>query len=339
MYQFVDRLAALGVDCDVHPLLPDAYVSARYANERFGAWPLLVSYLRRTAVLLEKIEADVVWLEKEALPWVPFFVERVLLPSRRPLVVEYDDAVFHQYEHHPSGLVRRLLGRKIDRVMAAATVVIAGNEYLARRATRAGARRVVVVPSTVDTEHFRPVLPLARNGCVVGWIGSPATVKYLDGLRAPLERLHGRSGFEVHLVGAPPGTLADVGARVWPWDAATEVDRINAFDVGVMPLEDGAWERGKCGYKLIQYMACGRPVVASPVGVNAEIVSPDAGILASSPDEWEAALVALAGDPERRGRMGASARQIVEARYSADKATAALADLFQGLGAPSVSPR
>lgn len=333
MYQFVEKLAGLGVDAVVQPLLPDGYVRARYANEAFGLWPLIACYLRRAAVLLEKIEADVVWLEKEALPWVPFFIERVLLPSRRPLVVEYDDAVFHQYERHPSAVMRRLFGRKIDRVMAAAAVVIAGNRYLADRATVAGARRVMVVPSTVDTGRFRPAPPLAREGCVVGWIGSPATAKYLDGLRAPLERLRDRPGFEVHLVGAPPGTLADVGARVWSWDDATEVERIHAFDVGVMPLADGEWERGKCGYKLIQYMACGRPVVASPVGVNVEIVDADSGILASTSSDWEAALEALAGDPERRTRMGASARQVVEARYSADSVAATLAGLFQDLGA------
>jgi glycosyltransferase involved in cell wall biosynthesis len=153
---------------------------------------------------------------------------------------------------------------------------------------------------------------------VVGWIGTPITSRYLQRLLPVFEDLQRDMRVRFVAVGAREADFAGTVVEVWPWTEDTEVSSIQAFDIGIMPLEDSPWERGKCGYKLIQYMACGIPVVASPVGVNREIVLPEEnGLLADTIYEWKDALRSLlqAGATHRQA-MGLAGRQRVEYQYS-----------------------
>ena len=316
-YQYVPHLVASGVDLHIAPMLGDDYVSGLYAG-RVPVWSVLQSYLARITSIVGATGYDVVWVEKEMLPWVPAFIEIGLLHRSIPLVADFDDAAFHRYDLHHSTLVRGLLGQKIDQVMRRAALVLVGNEYLADRARKAGASRVEYIPTVVDTERYSPIAPCEHtNELVVGWIGSPATVKHLRAIGAALQGTLGGLAARVVAVGANPEQLTGLSIEARPWSERTEVDEVRSFDIGIMPLPDEPFERGKCGYKLIQYMACGKPVVASPVGVNSSIVEHGVnGFLATSPSEWQEALSTLAGDPELRERMGMAGRKQVEAHYS-----------------------
>jgi len=324
--QFVPLLQVEGLHVDSSPLLGDAYLQRKYAG-RPALGQILRGYLERGRALLAGTQrADLVWIEKELWPWAPAWLERLLLAGR-PFVLDYDDAVFHTYDRHRNPVLRTLYGRKIDRLMQAAALVVVGNAYLGERARHAGAPRVEWLPTVVDLERYA-VQPRAPNRDValrIGWIGTPATVAYLKQLAPALSELARRRRIVVHLIGASLA-MPGVEVRNLPWSESNEVVAIAELDVGLMPLPDTPWERGKCGYKLIQYMACGLPVVASPVGANLSVVEDGVtGFLADSDEEWIEALCHLADDPALRRRMGRLGQVRVRERYSLQEAAPRLA--------------
>ncbi|EJL72837.1 glycosyltransferase family 4 protein [Variovorax sp. Varisp85] len=332
--QFLSSLKKVGIDSTIQPLFSDEMLLRKYEQKRYGLGSVMKAYASRVRKLLQRQHFDLVWIEKEALPWMPAPWEKILLTGV-PYVLDYDDAIFHNYDLHPSAWVRHLFGRRIDRLMAGARLVVAGNEYLAQRARDAGARWVEVVPTVIDLERYvpRPSNQGQLSVPRVVWIGSPSTVKYLAALEASLTTLAARSAFKLRVIG---GSLEMVGVDVEcvPWTEESEVQSIAECDVGVMPLSDSQWERGKCGYKLIQYMACALPVVASPVGVNIQIVRDGSnGFLAASADAWVSKLEQLLGDAALRRSLGDAGRQRVEAEYCVQQVGPRLASLLLKAGA------
>lgn len=313
--QFYPWLESASIECLSQPLFSDELLSARYRVGGYSLNDAFKAYLARLYSLLRRNSVDLVWIEKEALPWLPVWVEKLLL-NRTKYVLDFDDAVFHNYDLHRSAVVRRVLGRRIDHLMAGADLITAGNAYLAQRALDAGARHVQIIPTVIDLERY-PFQVSGNSGLVprVVWIGSPSTVRYLAMLAEPLAELAGRRKFILRVIG---GELAMPGVDVEcvRWTEDTEVSAIRECDIGIMPLTDSPWERGKCGYKLIQYMACGLPVVATPVGVNAQIVREGVnGYLADTAAVWVARLDSLIADQALRSAMGETGRRFVEEQY------------------------
>ena len=332
MMQYVPALQAAGIDVEVSALLDDGYVRDLYANT-VSVPKVAAAYGRRLQRVRSMEGFDVVWLEKEAWPWLPDWIELPLLGRSTRLVVDYDDAVFHRYDAHRSSLVRSLLGRKIDGVMRRAELVTAGNEYLAQRARAAGSGCVEWLPTVIDLQRYQPAPERVEADVVtVGWIGSPATADYLRDVAPALAPLQAAGSIRCVAIGARPDQVAGTPFQAIEWTEDTEVARLQQLDVGIMPLPDAQWERGKCGYKLIQYMACGLPVVASPVGVNTDIVAPGVnGFLASGPEQWTEAVRALATDGGLRRRMGDEGRRQVEQTYSVQAQSQRLVAMFNSV--------
>lgn len=316
LIQYAGSFRAEGIESSLHPFFSENYLSRLYAGQSTRS-PALAAYARRAAQLWQARRADLIWLEKEALPWLPWPIERTLLPRGVPLVLDYDDAVFHRYDLHRRAAVRRLLGHKLDRLMASAALVTAGNRYLADRAIAAGAARVEIVPTVVDMDVYTR-RPAADTSPVIGWIGTPSTwTEYMAPMMPLLARAASQAGARIAAVGPGRAAAAHPLLDNLPWTEESEVARIHAMDIGVMPLTDTPWSRGKCGYKLIQYMGCSLPVVASPVGVNREIVEHGRnGFLADTPAAWEQALGALVDDAALRERLGAAGRAKVVRAFS-----------------------
>lgn len=319
MLQYYPYLQSTGIQITQSPFFDDNYLLRFYSGQR-TRFSFFTAFLRRFRWLNAVRNFDLIWVEKEVLPWVPWFIERAFFSSRIPIVTDYDDAVFHNYDLHHSPLVRYLLGRKIDKFMRASSLVTVGNAYLADRARRAGARCVEIIPTVVNSDKYvpRPV-QYGRNILRIGWIGSPTTWKnYLLPIMPMLTDIASGERARITAVGAETPTAAQYPfLDILPWSEETEVRRIQEMDIGIMPLIDTPWARGKCGYKLIQYMACALPVVASPVGVNADIVEHGVnGFLVTTQAQWREALVTLLRDADLRQRMGAAGRQKVEAQYS-----------------------
>jgi glycosyltransferase involved in cell wall biosynthesis len=332
--QYISYFQALGWQIDTVPFFSQAYLRNLYAAE--STWKqVLLAYMRRFKALTRAGRYDLVWVEKELLPFFPAAAEHLLKALRIPYMVDYDDALFHKYDLHRLRPIRALLGRKIDAVMRHASMVVAGNEYLAERARNAGARRVEIVPTVIDLDRYpAPVSRRETTGrpLVVGWIGTPKTSRYLQPLKPVFASLQSRFNVRFVAVGATRKSLGDLPVEPREWSEDTEVDSIQKFDIGIMPLEDSPWERGKCGYKLIQYMACGLPVVGSPVGVNTEIVEHGVnGFLASEEEQWRESLASLLAEPELRVQMGHNGRKKIESTYSIQIQAPRLERLLQQL--------
>jgi glycosyltransferase involved in cell wall biosynthesis len=332
-YQYLPFLRQQGFAITVAPLLDDTYVQGLVAGRRTSLVSILQSYLKRMSWLVQTGRYDLVWVEKEALPWVPAWFELMSYRLRIPLVVDYDDALFHRYDQHYRWLVRLLLGKKIDRVMRRATLVIAGNQYLAQRALSAGATRIKIIPSVVDLDRYPPSSLPCNRIFTIGWIGSPSTARYLREIQPALREICQDGSARVIAIGANGIDLPGIPLTIKTWSEATEVQELQTFDVGIMPLPDTPWERGKCGLKLIQYMACSRPVVGSPVGVNSQIITEGAnGFLPRTQEEWVQALQKLQHDRLLRQRMGMAGRQLVENQYSLQVTAPTLAQVLREVG-------
>jgi glycosyltransferase involved in cell wall biosynthesis len=328
-FQYVPWLEAAGMSCTVQALFSDEMLRARYLVGGYRLTAVLSAYAARLKMLLERHEFDLVWIEKEALPWLPAWAERLLLRGI-PYVLDYDDAIFHKYDIHPSAVVRRLLGRRIDRLMKSARLVIGGNEYLSCRARDAGAPWVETMSTVVDLERYSVPDPAYGVTPRIVWVGSPSTARYLQDLRRPLAELASRCAYTMRVIGSNVD-LPGVSVECVPWTEATEVKAIAECDIGLMPLADSPWEKGKCGYKLIQYMACGLPVVASPIGVNSSLVQQgENGYLAASSDEWVSALWRMINDVASRRKMGAAGRRRVESEHCLQRTAPLLCDMLFG---------
>ncbi len=331
-YQYLPYLNQHGVDVEISPLFDDAYVKGLYIR-KVSRLQVVLAYIQRLRQIFNVRSYDLIWVEKEVLPWVPAFLELLLLRRTRPLVVDYDDAVFHRYDKHRSALVRWVLGRKIDWIMAASDVVIAGSEYLVERARLAGARRIEKLPTVVDLHRYSsPPIRRIENVLTIGWIGSPGTAHYLLPLISVFRLLHENFTVRVVAIGAKNCAEFDDLIEVLPWSEDTEATLLSQIDIGIMPLPDEPFERGKCAYKLIQYMAVSKPIVASPVGENVNVVRPGVnGFLATLESEWLSALSKLCNDAALRERFGQAGRDIADQMYSLSVTAPRLLGLFHSV--------
>ena len=332
-YQYIPSLERLGFAIKSFPFFDDEYLQDLYSGKR-KPLQLIGYYAGRLSHCFSSSRADLIWIEKEALPWVPWIFERMVLPREVNYVVDYDDAVFHRYDFDSKGIVRRLLHDKIDRVMQHAACVLVGNTYLADRAKSAGASRIEIVPTVVDVERYA-VSPNDRDPASlrVGWIGTPKTwANSALPAYANLVDAIEEAGATFRAIGASLESISAERFENVPWTERDEVSLIQSLDVGIMPLKDDPWTRGKCGYKLIQYMACGIPVVASPVGVNTEIVQHGVtGFLAETELEWRECLTKLLSDAKLRREMGRAGRQQVKEKYSLQVWEPRVADILRSL--------
>ena len=313
IWQYVPLFEHAGHQVAVYPLLDDSYLEDLYKTGRRPWWPLAFGYGRRILRALRIGNFDAVISEQEMLPFLPNFIENSLQRRNSRFFVDYDDNAYSKYSGWPT------LRQRIPQIMAAAETVVVGNGYLADYA-RQFSQRVRVIPTVVDLSRYPERSTTTITDIIrVVWIGTPVTAHLLKALFPVMKRLKARhSKLRFRFVGAGNDFPTDgLGAEVLPWAEETETQLLSECDIGIMPLPDTEFTRGKCGLKLIQYMACGLPVVASPVGVNREIVEEGTnGYVASSDDEWFQKLDELVQSPELRMNLGRSGRTKVAASYT-----------------------
>ena len=260
--------------------------------------------------------ADVVFIQKKLFSIFEIALLR-RLSSR--LIYDFDDAVM--YKDVPAS--EREHGRQRRRFVATAVradLLIAGNEYLCQEARTASQRPAIVIPTPLDTSRYLPgeKKNAEDNGIVLGWIGSRGTLKYLREIAPALEALGTRfPGMTLKIVADEFFDLSHMQVIKKEWSAADELADLHSFDIGLMPLSDDIWTRGKCGFKLLQCMAAGLPVICSPVGANRQIVTDGVeGFWAASLDEWVERITVLAGNASLAEAMGRRGREKVQRSYS-----------------------
>ncbi len=333
-FQYLPWIESAGIACVVSPLFDDAMLLRKYRNGGYRMQDLLSAYWRHIRALMQRHQFDLLWIEKEALPWFPAWFERWLLRGI-PYALDFDDAIFHNYDLHRSAWVRHVYGRRIDRLMAGARLVVTGNRYLADRSTAAGARWLEVMPTVVDLARYasKQAYSIASKPRIV-WIGSPSSVQYLLELVEPLGALAKRQPFTLRVIGCGAITMPGVDIESLLWSVDMEATLIAECDIGIMPLRDTPWEQGKCAYKLIQYMASGLPTVASPIGANRDVViEGETGFFADTAYAWVEKMELLLCDAALRQRLGQAGRARVEAEYCLQQTAPRLVRLLTEAGA------
>jgi glycosyltransferase involved in cell wall biosynthesis len=317
--QYLDTWADAGIDVEVHSLLTRDELSRLYRPEHHASKVAMMGrgFLRRLRDLTASRRFDAAWVYRDAFPLGYPVFERALAAIGPPYVHDFDDAIWMPNSTPANRLVAPLkFPAKTAIIARHAACVTVGNEYLATWA-RQHQVDVRVLPTTIDTDRYQPVEPGSRREPLcVGWSGSSTTIQHLRTVEDVLRRLQQERDIAIRVIAdvdyALPGAVVD-HVR---WREETEPDDLAAIDIGIMPLPDNEWARGKCGAKALQYMARAIPTVVSPVGVNTDIAAGGAALTATTHQEWYAAITQLLDDAELRRRVGAAGRQRVEERYS-----------------------
>jgi glycosyltransferase involved in cell wall biosynthesis len=316
--QYLEPLRECGIVLEPSCFLDDHGMRVVH---RAGAWGektrlAVFGGMRRLRDTVNARRYELILVHRESLPLGPAWVERALVALGVPYALDLDDAI---YLGDTSAANRRLAwldnGQRTVSVVERASLVLAGNEHLASWA-RMHTARVEVVPTTIDTDVYRPV-PRGDHGEIcIGWTGSMSTIAHLELLVPVLRELQQESRVRIRVIGDSGFQIQGASVEALPWREETEVEDLGPIDIGIMPLPDDEWARGKCGLKALQYMSLGIPTVLSPVGVNVAIAQGGAAVLASTAKEWKEALRSLIGDPGRRVQVGAAGRRRVEESYS-----------------------
>jgi glycosyltransferase involved in cell wall biosynthesis len=319
--QWEPLLRERGVTIDYHSFEDEELHAVIYKAGNMRRKLQLVgrAFQRRAALMRRLRQYDAVYVFREAALLGPPVFERLIARSGVPLIFDFDDAIFVPYRSPSNGYLSYLkFPAKTRTICRLASHVMAGNPFLADYAREVN-RHVTIVPTTIDTEKYRVDETRAASDVpVIGWSGSYSTVQHLDTLRAALQRLATEERFRLRVIGTPKYELEGVEVEAMPWRAATETADLSVMDIGIMPLPDDRWSKGKCGLKALQYMALGIPTICSPVGVNIDIIRDDRnGFIAATEDEWIEKLKRLLRSTELRSRLGQAGRATVEAQYSA----------------------
>jgi glycosyltransferase involved in cell wall biosynthesis len=324
LMQYIPYLEAAGFEVVTKPFYTPEFFRVVYRPGQYvrKAWSFARLAIERLRSIGSLSDYDLVFIYREAFPVGPPLIELALASRKRPaMVFDFDDAIFLSNVSQANRLVASLkYPRKVRTIIRHSDHVIVGNDYLASYA-RGFNDAVTMIPTCVDTNRFvpRPSSGPANGGDpIVGWIGTPTTTPYLLQMRDVLQRVSQRHRLEVRVSGAGQDvSWPDVPVRNVPWTLDSEVELFNTCDVGIYPLPDDEWSKGKCGFKAIQFMACGVPVVAAAVGVNRDIIQDGVnGFLASTSDEWIEKIGRLLSDPDLRARFAVRGRRTIEERYS-----------------------
>jgi len=350
VYQFLPFLEKAGFQCTVLPFAAQALHQA-IQRERLTSKLLLtpLCYLRRAVQLPAMARYDAVIVHRGIFPFPWPALERLIFRSGKKLIFDFDDAVHVGHQNIGAAkypwIYRLKYGPGVNEMLRLAWHVIAGNRTLAEHAVKFN-RRVSVIPTVVDVEQYAYQAPrVSDEPLTIGWVGSRSTSPYLVEVGEALRRLSAAHPGKVRFrfFGDAERKLELANCESSPFSLSREIADLKSIDIGIMPVPDNEWTRGKCAFKAIQYMALGIPCVVSPVGMTTELVQHDVnGFCARTPEEWYWALDHLVKNAQTRQRFSEAGRKTIESRYALQCWAPRLVELLQGvLAEPSavMSPR
>jgi len=324
---FANYLATRGIEVTARPFFDEAYIARVNSGAKINPLQLLGHYGRRFRELRKRGRFDLLWIEKEALPQLPYRLEAMWLRGSE-ILLDLDDAWHLRARASP---FRRILADKMQQLSRRADALTVANAALRDWVIDSGVakKKVVLAPTGLDISLYDPV-PEPDGPFTLGWIGGPFTTEYLQSIHGPLRRLSGE-GVRLLVVGEDRALerLAGVTIEQHAWSEATEAKLIARCHVGISPLQHDGWSRFKSGYKLIQYGAAGRAAVASPIGANCEVVvAEETGLFATNDAQWYSQINRLRQDADLRRRLGRQARLRCEERFSIEALGKSLSELI-----------
>jgi len=332
--QYLDFLKDKNWDYDFAPFLDDKTWSILYKSGFINqkVWGILKGFIKRFLLLFKVPAYDFIFIHREATPigppWFEWLVSKVF---RKKIIYDFDDAIWIPNTSETNKIVAGIKWHgKVASICKWAYKVSTGNAYLAEYARQFNAN-VVVNPTTIDTlHHHNRVKNQATYPVVIGWTGTHSTMKYLDVLVPVLQELEQQYDFELKVISnqAPAWPLQSLVYQ--PWRKDQEIADLLTFNVGLMPLEDDPWAKGKCAFKALQYMALGIPALVSPVGMNTEVVSDGVnGFICTTPTDWYTKLERVVKDAGLRSQLGVEARKKIENDYAVVANRATFLGLFK----------
>ncbi|MFN8285105.1 MAG: glycosyltransferase family 4 protein [Chitinophagales bacterium] len=324
--QYIKMLEKNGFSCTYSPIITNEEEDKSLYQSRslFAKGTIFLKAIyRRLKDVIRASQYDIVFVYREAFMTGSLFFEKRLKAAGAKLVYDFDDAIWlpDVSEVNKSLAWLKRPGKTAD-IAALSDLVIVGNTYLASYATNYN-KNTVVFPSTIDMDYYRLPSgnrPYFNTGkVVIGWSGSHTTIKHFETILPVFEALRKKYGERIHFVvyGDPHYTNDALAIEALPWSHESEVDVIASFDIGIMPLPDNEWSKGKCAMKGLQYMGLSVPAVMSPVGMNTDVVQDGVnGFLAAEQEEWIEKLSLLIDNTELRKRIGAEGRKTVEEKFS-----------------------
>jgi len=317
--QYLPYLDAEGIGYSLRPFVSSEFYRILYQPGRFlsKVYFFIKSSLRRIIDLFSISKYDLIFVHREAFPFGPPFFE--ILSSRlfnKPLIYDFDDAIFLEERSEANRAISFLKNPgKIARIISFSERVIVGNDYLKEYAQRFN-KNITVIP-TVDKEKYKQLNSSKKDRIVVGWIGSHSTAEYLLELKDVFQKLKKENpDIVIRLIGAEKYREQLPLTECRAWKLEDEIIELSSFDIGLMPMPDNPWTRGKCAFKLLLYMSMGIPAVCSPVEMNKEIIKDgENGFLASSPEEWLEKIQFLINSLDLRRKIGFEGRKTAEKKY------------------------
>ena len=310
-YMYAERLVKAGYEVRISSFLDNDYLTRLYSNRRVNPFMILRSYIRRLYKAL--FSAKCILLEYEMFPYLPFFFSKLFLAGKK-YILNFDDNVWTKYSGKP------WLKGKYDRLIKNAAGVIAANEYLYEIIKKHNGN-IIRIPTVIDLDLYQAEYPKFERFTII-WIGTPVTYTYVLQFAGAFRQMAGELDFELLILSSTAlekDRIPGVNMRFVDWHPAIEAEYLIRSHIGVMPLTDDDFSRGKSAFKIIQYLAAGLPVIASPVGENRNVIADgENGFLADSPDEWADVLRKLYRDHELYSKVAAAARKS-SSEYSIQK--------------------
>jgi hypothetical protein len=333
--QWEEVLAELGIDCTYVPFADPALMRILFSpgHTLAKAQGVVRGWIRQSRELRRLPRPDVALVFRAASLAGPPMLERRLVRQGIPFVMDFDDAIFVLHSTKANRWFSWLkFPRKTQTLCRLSSHVTVGNAYLQEWALSHNPR-VSIIPSSVDLSRF-PVKPRQASPVVtVGWTGSHTSQTYLEAETPMLKRfLLANPCARLRVHSDRPPSMPDVPHEWRPWSRETEAAEISTFDIGIMPMPNDAWSRGKCSMKALLYMAASSTAVCSAVGHNLEVIESGVnGILASNENDWVEGLTRLVEDRALRARLGQAGRRTVEQRFSRETCARAFSDVVRGL--------
>jgi glycosyltransferase involved in cell wall biosynthesis len=318
--QYLPYLKKDGIEYCIRPFVSSEFYRIIYKKGRFfeKVYFFLKALIGRISDIFLARRYDIVFIHREACPLGPPIFEWLIYKLKKPIILDFDDAIFLE-NFNPVNKFYNFLKfpSKTKRIIRMSSQVIVANRFLEEYARNFNPN-VHIVPTSIDTDKFNVAINRRPEALTIGWIGSFTTAPYLKIIFPVMQRLSQRYNFILKIVGAGREVfIEDVKIENIAWKLEREVEDFQSIDIGIYPLEDSLWAAGKAGFKAIQYMAVGTPVVASPVGMTKELIRDGInGFLAESEEEWVAKISRLIEDTELCQRIGLNGRKTVEEKYS-----------------------
>lgn len=319
--QWEPHLKKLGVEITYAPFETEDLNAVIYQKGNTAKKAALVMslYLKRLQRAFRVKKFDLVYVFRESALLGPAVFERLVKWQKVPMVFDFDDSIFLPNSSEANAKFEFLkFTRKADTVCRLSSHIMPGNYFLADYAKKFN-QNVTVVPTTIDTEKYKPLdNKIDSKRVVVGWSGSRTTVLNLNTLRETIGKLAQKEDFLFRVIGTENYQIDRVEIKSSNWKAETEVEDLSEIDIGIMPLPDDDWSRGKCGLKALQYMALGIPTVCTKVGANIDIIEDGVnGFLAADENEWIEKISRLIHNASLRNKIGEAGKRTVDEKYSA----------------------